>query len=355
MIQRVVIPSAHVNAMGLVLSLREIGFTGPILCLKRRPRPALTERFPMQCETVYIPLDEVGALPEALTAHTGGETTAVLHTDERFLAAFDSAPHFRCVRGAGHQLPTVLDRALFYERLRGDGLAPTPDTIPSHIDPVPVFGRVYRTRVWHTWRGLERLPRGGLIDSPAALMAWRGQAEEAGLTQDEWGFQVQLSARPEDNVSVCGWHDSRARQYLVTRRRGVAAGLGWWVQRIMDPGGLMETTARVLDAFEFEGPFELEFVRDPVDGLYRVIELNPRFWMQHRLAQVLTEHALVRRALGMPATDTVAHGAQHWLQTDVALRRPLRTTGLALGAVWAHPPVEAAKTLLARVLGRRAT
>ena len=53
-------------------------------------------------------------------------------TDERFLAAFDSAPHFRCVRGAGHQLPTVLDRALFYERLRGDGLAPTQYDSQSH-------------------------------------------------------------------------------------------------------------------------------------------------------------------------------------------------------------------------------
>ena len=130
--------------------------------------------------------------------------------------------------------------------------------------------------------------------------------------------------------------------------------MGWWVQRILDPARLLETTARVLDAFEFEGPFELEFVRDPGDGVYRVIELNPRFWMQHRLAQILTDHALVRRALGMVATETVKEGPQHWLQTDVALRRPIRTSGLALRAVWAHPPAEAAGTLLRRTLWDRA-
>ncbi len=340
--------------MGLVLSVRAIGFEGPILCLKRRPRPALTERFPQLCETVHLALESAESLPDALASRVGGEETAILHTDERFLSAFADDTRFVGVPGAGDEVDTVLHRARFYDRLDRESLAPTPDTIPSHVNPRPVFGGVYRSRVWHTWRGLERLPRGGVIDSPAALERWRETAREAGLSDDEWGFQAQLSARPEDNISVCGWHDAGVRQYIVTRRRGVAAGLGWWVQRILDPARLLETTARVLDAFEFEGPFELEFVRDPGDGVYRVIELNPRFWMQHRLAQILTDHALVRRALGMVATETVKEGPQHWLQTDVVLRRPIRTSGLALRAVWAHPPAEAAGTLLRRTLWDRA-
>jgi hypothetical protein len=347
-IDRVVIPSAHVNAMGLVLSLRAVGFPGPILCLKRRQRPALTERFPDLCETELLGVTTAADLPDTLAARFPDLRSTILHTDERFLAAFADDHRFHGVRGAGARLAEVVHRARFYEVLRRDALALTPDTIASHHDPRTVLGRVYRTRVWHTWRDLQRLPRGERIDSPEALERWRAEAAEAGLTDDEWGFQAQLSDAPEDNVSVCGWHGPHCQQYLVTRRRGVASGLGWWVQRILDPATLRQTTARVLEAFEYEGPFELEFVRDPDHGAFVVIELNPRFWMQHRLAQALTDHALVRRAMGMPAAETVGEGAQHWLQTDVALRHPLRTAGLTWRAVWAHPPLEALRFLARR-------
>ena len=55
---RIIIPSAHVNALGLVMSLRESGWGGAITCVKRKPKQrALTQRYPDWCETVFIPLD----------------------------------------------------------------------------------------------------------------------------------------------------------------------------------------------------------------------------------------------------------------------------------------------------------
>ena len=37
-------------------------------------------------------------------------------------------------------------------------------------------------------------------------------------------------------------------------------------------------TERILDALEWHGPAQLEWIRDERDGQYRLLEINPRFW-----------------------------------------------------------------------------
>jgi len=192
--------------------------------------------------------------------------------------------------------------------------------------------------VWHTWRGLERLPRGGLIQNARDLLAWRSQVDECALEDDHWGYQEQLSSAPEHNVSVSGWHGAEVHQSIVTRRRGVANGVGWWIERIEDPDNLTRVARDILSALKFEGPFELEFVWDERDLRFKIIELNPRFWMQHRLIQVLTDHALARRCLGHEARDDVdKDGPRMWFQTDVAITHPFRTAQHLHHAVLAYP------------------
>ena len=191
---------------------------------------------------------------------------------------------------------------------------PRPNTIPSHIDPVPVFGRVYRTRVWHlAWFG--ETPRGGVIDSPAALAAWRS-GRRGRSHRGRMGLPSSALGQTRTTyLSVDG--TIRGRPYPVTRRRGVGG-----------PGlvGAAHHGPRRIDGDDgasWTPSSSKALLNSSSCGIRSIVSIghriDPRFWMQHRLAQVLTEHALVRRALGMPATDTVAHGAQHWLQTDVAL------------------------------------
>lgn len=345
-VDRVVICSSHVNAAGLVVALRAVGFAGPVTCLSHAGRSALTARFPSLCETASISVSAPEALPDRLAERFSGERCVVLHTDERFLEAFQGDPRFSGPTGSA-RLPEIFDRLRFYRALEADDLAATPHTVESSADPWAVFGDAFRVRVWHTWRGMDRLPRGLNVTHGRDLEAWRQIAAERGLSADEWGYQALLSTRPRDNVSVCGWFDAGAHEMIVTRRRGVANGLGWWVERIPDPAGLVPITARVLAAFGFEGPFELEFVWDPKTHVFRVIELNPRFWMQHLLAQRLTDFALIRRALGWPARGGVDPGGPvHWLQTDVALRHPLTTARLWPRAILGYPATGALGALV---------
>jgi hypothetical protein len=293
---------------------------------------------------------ESARLPDLLAEWFAGEKVAVLFTDERYIQAFQGDQRFRINRGPGPLLDTVVHKRRFYEFLQAGDLGPIPHTVDSSVDPFDIFPGVFRTRVWRSWQGTRKHPRGRIIAGKADLAKWREFASSHGLTEEDWGYQAHLSAEPEHNVSVCGWHEAGIQQYIITRRLHVASGLGWVVERISDPDGLTPITRRILDALQYVGPFELEFVFDPASEIYRAIELNPRFWMQHRLAQVLTDHALVRRSLGRRGSaDVEKAGPRHWIQTDVALTQPLTAARYALTGVMAHP----AKGSLAALIQRR--
>ena len=353
MTDRVVIPSAHVNATGLVLSLRAIGFEGPITCLQYKVgQKTIASRVAELCDVRPVAMQGPDDLPERLANWYPDESIRVLFTDERFLEAFAGDPRFETVSGAGDHLETVIRKNQFYDFVAANRLGSVPLTTGSDISPWSEFGDCFRSRVWSTWRGLERLPRGGLIQDARGLLDWRRVVEERELGDDEWGYQEQLSPLPEHNVSVCGWHDADTHQSIVTRRRGVAHGVGWWVERIDDPDNLIKTARGILDALEFVGPFELEFVWDDAELLFKVIELNPRYWMQHRLMQVLTDHALVRRSMGLPASDTIdLDGPVTWLHPDVALTKPLTSIQNAYRSVLAYPATGALTALIRRTLG----
>lgn len=54
-----------------------------------------------------------------------------------------------------------------------------------------------------------------------------------------------------------------------------------WVQENVDDA------LRLLRAFDFHGVSQVEFKRDPRDGRYKLMEINPRLWQWHGLAAAL--------------------------------------------------------------------
>src|SRR5690606_33114421 len=91
------------------------------------------------------------------------------------------------------------------------------------------------------------------------------------------------------NYSTCGFFDAADPQrnaIIVTRRvlsAGGTIGTAAIVETLEDPAGLIGRTENILAQMGFQGPFELEFLYDDDTGKYYVLELNPRFWMQHGL------------------------------------------------------------------------
>jgi predicted ATP-grasp superfamily ATP-dependent carboligase len=51
-----------------------------------------------------------------------------------------------------------------------------------------------------------------------------------------------------------------------------------WVDEVVDQG------LRLLRAVGFQGISQVEFKRDPRDGVYKLMEINPRLWQWHGLA-----------------------------------------------------------------------
>ena len=54
-----------------------------------------------------------------------------------------------------------------------------------------------------------------------------------------------------------------------------------WVQEAVD------AALRLLRAFNFQGVSQVEFKRDPRDGRFKLMEVNPRLWLWHGLAAAL--------------------------------------------------------------------
>ncbi|MEE2757290.1 MAG: hypothetical protein VYA30_11540 [Myxococcota bacterium] len=339
MIKQVIITSAHVNAVGLALSLREVGFGGAIVCLQHKLKQrSIASRFPEICSVRLITNPESDRLPALLSENYLPRETGVLFTDERYLASFQKDGQFRHFKGAGDRLAIAINKWQFYQFVESKNLAPVPLTVRSDADPFSVFSGPFRSRVWQSWSALKKQPRGRLIRHQSELDKWKAEIVTQQMNSTDWGYQEQLSSNPNDNVSVAGWHDSGTRQSLVTRRVSVASGLGWLIERIDDPADLVTQSHNILDALEFEGPFEMEYVLDPAAKIFRVIELNPRFWMQHRLFQHLTDHAPIRRFLGKRYSTTVrCDGPVNWLQTDVALTSPLLAARYLRNGILAHP------------------
>jgi predicted ATP-grasp superfamily ATP-dependent carboligase len=150
-----------------------------------------------------------------------------------------------------------------------------------------------------------------------------------GFSAEDWSYQEALSVSPRHNVSICGWHDREAPVHLATRKvlqHPPKNGNGD-VCEVIDPPprDLMESAANLLKALDYRGPFELEFVFDNNSRSYKIIELNPRFWMQHGLVGAWSDEALVKRYLGMAASSArPANPPRYWINTIYALSRLAR-------------------------------
>ena len=317
------IGSGHVNAVGIALSLREAGWTGRIICFASPG--ALCEQYPSLCETMHDVWRSAGDLAHLVEKYAAqGLSAHVFLTDEIVLD--DLEVYERRLNAAGAKLfphsdvtwDAVTDRKKFYEFVTSRGLAKIPEWREPSDDPFQVFPRGFRARVWRSWSGDKKLPRGMNVSDAASLDRWHKIARDAPLRPEDWCMQRLLSTDPTDNISVCGWHDRDVQIYVTTRKIFQTGDNGRLVERIADNEALFATTCGILHALGFAGVFEMEFVKDLDDGEYRLIELNPRFWMQHRLVASLTDNALIKRHLGMRSGRADAPQTEQLLWIDSA-------------------------------------
>lgn len=121
-----------------------------------------------------------------------------------------------------------------------------------------------------------------------------------------------------------------------------------WVQEVVDAG------LRLLAAFHYRGLSQVEFKRDPRDGRYKLMEINPRLYQWHGLAAACGVD-LPRLAycdlLGLPCPPATMNGGEkRWAITFLAGERPAFQRPPYVDAVLARDDLRPAAVYAARLV-----
>jgi hypothetical protein len=138
-----------------------------------------------------------------------------------------------------------------------------------------------------SWHGAEKMPRGWRCDNADDIENARARIRSGGWDESLFHLERWLHHEKARLLSVCGYFDhARAQRNLVAVTESVlryhsGPSCSPIVRVVADEWSLVDKTKAILGGLKFEGPFELEFIVHE-ERAY-VLELNPRFWMQHAL------------------------------------------------------------------------
>lgn len=336
-LQNAIVIGSHINALTIVNNLKKIGFNGRIIiaCDRLDKKGIVSFIFP-EIEVWRGPIKAKGDMVAAIRERFGTNQTpiTVFFTDERFLPEFsevkaEDRSWLKFFIGNPQHVDTILDRqkfCVFLDRIH-NGLAPR--TIAGDRDPLEFFGEEFVVRPRYSWHGVNQRERVTIVRTQAAFEAAFNGYLNRGLSKSDLCFQELLSTKDEDNVSICGWFDPLHTALICTHKllqHPPHTGNGDVVERIKAPAGVMETALQVLKGLEFHGPFELEFVYDVAQKRYKIIEMNPRFWMQHGLVEAITGCELTSRYLGKEPLPHSARAPEKtlWVNLMYAVFRAMK-------------------------------
>jgi D-aspartate ligase len=162
-------------------------------------------------------------------------------------------------------------------------------------------------------------------NTSAELLAAFRRATEI-MPASEVIVQEMIPGGGEQQYAYCAFFraDRPAASMTVRRRRQHPSDFGiasTYVETISLPE-LAEPSCRFLAAIDYYGLAELEYKRDPRDGVYKLLDVNARTWGYHSVgasAGVDFPYLLFRDQIGAPVKEAHARPGVSWvrLSTDV--------------------------------------
>lgn len=308
----------YINAYTLISTLQEIEWDGKIVIFKNKAdKYCLAEILnkDIDVEVADIMLPEI--LPEYIEKkYYTADNIFIFFTDERYHQYFElwrqnnNTSRLKYYLGSVGKCNIIMDRYDFCEYIKKNKLASVPITITGNDDPFKYFGHTFIVRPRFSWFNTMQRERVSVIKKGKNFKEVINSYFSRGLTYNDLCYQEMLSIRNQDNVSVCGWYGSNERYVYYSRKvlQYPPSTGGGDVVELVDPCQEVKKYAHnILNAFSYEGPFELEFVYDNNKKEYKVIELNPRFWLQHGLIEKVSGNALVSSYLGRKPSKTIAN------------------------------------------------
>jgi D-aspartate ligase len=186
------------------------------------------------------------------------------------------------------------------------------------------------------------------------------EVEDAYARAEEFGPMVQeLVPGGDDTLYTVGSYlarDGRPLGVFSGRKlRQTPPGIGTcrvgeavWVQDAVD------AALRLLHAFDYFGLSQVEFRRDPRDGKFKLMEINPRLWQWHGLAAAcgvdLPRIAYADLVGQTPAPVTMNGEGKRWAITLMPGESPAFQRPPYVDAVFARDDPKPAAVHLARVV-----
>lgn len=167
----------------------------------------------------------------------------------------------------------------------------------------------------------KRVPRGFVLNSLQDMAKIGSEINIEGFELSDFYIQKYL---PDAilNVSVCGFYDSELKnnefititQKTIMDNTPLKGSTGDIVVEINDDYNLIERSKNILQNLDFKGVFELEFIFDKSDNTYKILELNPRFWMQHGIF-IEKNNSLIKAVLGKQFDSKINKNKIAWVNT----------------------------------------
>jgi D-aspartate ligase len=335
----VVVEVAWVNGLAAIRSLGRQGLR--VVALDHRPyalgfrsryaEPRLAPD-PLDDEEGF--LEELRALAEetddvlpVFPTHDEHVNAIARHADalERYRFPFPSWEVLERIQSKRHQLDTAESIGLpiprtFHPTSREAALAAGQELgFPVLVKPSANVGfrRSHRRQLFRceTPAELERAYEAAEPYEPMAQELVPGGDEEL------YTLGSYVSAEGEALGLFSGHKLSQTRGFMGSARVGEAV----WVDEVVEQG------LALLRALGYHGISQVETKRDPRDGRYKLMEVNPRLWQWHSLAAacgVDLPYIAYRDLVGSPLPPARMHGdGKRWAITlmaglPVALQRP---------------------------------
>ena len=260
-------------------------------------------------------------------------------------------PYFHMALPAAEDCAAMLDKRQQYDIAQGAGIHCAKTVYPETADDVdravtevdyPAFIKPHEGHVWRRYFG----NKGFVVNSPEEMQARCAEILPKGVK-----FMVQsFILGPASNTYSAAFYIDAHGECLGSftarkiRQFPVDAGVGTLVESVDRPD-VADLGLKVCRALRYHGIGEVEFKQDARDGKLKLIELNPRLWVQASLPPAAGVDFTIIQFLDLlghpPSPATVFRKGVRWLDwwSDYRACRSLHRQGqisaLAPIASWA--------------------
>lgn len=296
------ISSDYINAISIWSSLKKLQFKGRVIFLNTSGRNMVGAIWKDAEVIDFYKKDPENILPVLFSFDketkkyfflTNELFHPLLHENREKLAEYNVS--FLVGNGDPQR---ILDKSRFLELIRNTTSAPVPEEY--ELEGEKKFPLIVKFR--RSFENELHTPKPRQVDSEGALMKYVEELKIKGFSTENIQLQELLSWETSDNVSVCGWYDEKDHIFFQTRKviqHPPKVGNGDVVEVLALDPVLEKHALEVCRSLDYKGAFEIEFIKELKGNKFKIIEMNPRFWMQHGLVEELSGHYLVAKYVGM--------------------------------------------------------